>query len=312
MKMLMGFLFGCIVVWVAWMGVEVIEKWLIEEVNAPELPSSRPLPTPIPLPVVASQATECGAAGDPCVINGRHYNVLLPEGEGPFPVLLFFHESLSSGNDIVENGIIVDSALARGYAIIAPTASGIDDSGPYQGTRWVGYEVNDKRDDYRFARRVVSDAEKRFPIDTSRILAAGHASGAEFIWHMSCTATDYRLSALATIEDTYNLRGIPHCKDMRPRFSLMHTYGLFDSIRADVSRQNGVRRYEEIRATQFIKKIVDAANCREKTTTTIGIFVTTKWSRCMTGDQFGLAQHTGNRAVPIGWTDFILDWFEGL
>lgn len=61
-----------------------------------------------------------------------------------------------------------------------------------------------------------------------------------------------------------------------------------------------------------IVRLTDAAKCQDSETTTIGRFETTQWSRCLTRDQFGVALYDGGHAVPAGWTDFILDWFEGL
>lgn len=193
-----------------------------------------------------TQTIECGAAGDPCVLNGRHYNVLLPEGEGRFPVFLFFHGSASTGDRSVTNSLLVGPALARGYAVIAPTALNVEYGNGTVDTGWVINGRQGSRDDYRFTRNVITDAETRFPIDTSRILTAGHSMGATYIWYMSCAAIDFRLSAFAPIGGTLYKGNFAPCDDMRPRYNLMHTHGTSDLVMPHNGRSNAIRIVENL------------------------------------------------------------------
>lgn len=264
------------------------------------------------IPTTATQPTECGAAGDPCVINGRHYNVLLPEGEGPFPVFLFFHGSGGTGDGSVKNTTLIGPALARGYAVIAPTALKIEYGNGAVNTGWIVNGHEGARDDYRFTRNVITDAATRFPIDTTRILTGGHSMGATFIWYMSCAATDFRLSAFAPIGGTLFKGNFAPCDDMRPRYSLMHTHGTSDPIMPHNGRASAIKNNDKLGAMASMERLTGAAKCQDSAAATIGIFETTQWSRCLTQDKFGLALYDGGHAVPRGWTDFILDWFEGL
>lgn len=268
--------------------------------------------TPDPTPTILTQVTECGAADDPCVINGRHYNLLLPEGKGPFPVFLFFHGSYSNGNKIVAQNLIVGPALARGYAVIAPTALEIEYSESRPGTGWITDGREGPRDDYRFTRNVIADAEKRFPIDTSRILTVGHSNGATFVWYFACAATDFRQRAFATIGGTMFKYVYAPCDNLRPRFSLMHTHGTSDRIMPYMGRTGSLAGNGKLGAVASVELLINAAKCQDSEDITIGKFEITQWSRCLTQDQFGVALYDGGHNVPKGWTDFVLDWYEGL
>lgn len=67
----------------------------------------------------------------------------------------------------------------------------------------------------------------------------------------------------------------------------------------------------KLSALASMERLTDAARCQNSATTTVGIFETTEWSRCLTQNHFGLALYDGGHGVPQGYTDFILDWFEG-
>lgn len=260
----------------------------------------------------ATQETECGAVGNSCVVNGRQYNLLVPEGEGPFPVLLFFHGSHGTGGKIISMDHVVSPALERGYAVIAPTALEIEYSDSAPGTGWLWQGKAGTRDDFRFVRNVVSDAETRFPIDTSRILTAGHSNGATFVWYLSCSAKDLRLRAFAPINGTLHKGIYAPCDQLRPRYSLMHSHGKSDTHMPVTGRPDNPAAHSKLGAMDSVERLTEAAKCQDVETTIVGRIETTQWSRCLTRDQLGVALFNGGHVIPKGWTDFILDWFEAL
>lgn len=150
---------------------------------------------------LAAEGLECGYVDDPCVIGDRTYNVLVPNGDGPFPTLVFFHGSRSSGNHIASLRNLMDPFLARGYAVIAPTALDVDYANGIDGSGWIWEGERNGRDDCKYVRDVVDDAQQRFPLDAERLVLSGHSNGAFFVWYMAC----------ADIDPRFSQRPVAHC-----------------------------------------------------------------------------------------------------
>ncbi|MEO0995564.1 MAG: polyhydroxybutyrate depolymerase, partial [Pseudomonadota bacterium] len=111
--------------------------------------------------VIASPALADSPCVAGCTTELGTYNVRVPDGPGPHPVLLHLHGMGGTGDGVLRGGT-AKAALARGYAVIAPDGWqpisrypknwGVYDGRPYT------------RDDTAFLREVLADAAEDHPI----------------------------------------------------------------------------------------------------------------------------------------------------
>ena len=114
----------------------------------------------------------------PCFVDDRSYHVREPDnwdGVTPLPVLLHFHGWSRQGTLIVRHGRIASAARTRGVLLLAPNG---------QNRTWNFYSPGSP--DTPFARAVLEDAAKRYPIDPEQIFVSGYSWGANMAWRFVC------------------------------------------------------------------------------------------------------------------------------
>lgn len=258
------------------------------------------------------QNTDCGAADDACPLMDRSYNALIPEGEGPFPAVIFFHGSSLTGEHIIATEDLVRPFIERGYAFIAPTAGLVRYSGDRQRTGWRHDGSYGEDNDYGFVQALLADVTSRFAIDDSHILISGHSNGGIFSWYLACADIDDRLNAFAPASGTPLNRRPGKCKTDVPDYHLLHTHGRGDQIVPFEGRDNptgfpGYRGSEEA-----ITSLARRAGCGDGTASTKGMFDVQHWQDCREDLQIGLAVFEGGHGFARDWPDYILDWYEAL
>ena len=254
---------------------------------------------------------ECGTIGQECKISDREYNALIPEGEGPFPAVLFLHGSGGSGQKIIGEVGLVQPILDRGYAIIAPTALEISyNSGP--GTGWVWNATAYGRDDFDFIAATLVDGLKNFPIDSSRVLVAGHSRGSTFAWYLACADVDPRLRTFAPIGGT-PIRNRPHtCRTSDFDFNMLYSHGYADDVIpfSGTRQSGGWPGY--MGAVESVHGLALEVDCQPEEVIQYQNYDRQNLSECTTGSDISIVGYQGGHSIPIGWTDLILDWFEGV
>ncbi len=265
------------------------------------------------VPSLASlyQQTECGAADDPCFVSGRQYNVLLPQGEGPFPAVLFFHGSNGTGAKIISSAHLALPILKRGYALIAPTALEIEyRNGP--GTGWVWRAGQSDRDDYAFASAVLDDATSRFPIDINKILTAGSSRGGSFAWYLACANIDEHLRAFAPVMGT-PVRGRPGpCATSGFAFDMFHTHGFQDTVIPFAGNGPFDNWPGYLGAVEVVDTMAHLAGCSDLDITEQANQVLRRWSGCLTGARVSVLGFEGGHVIPVGWAEMAIEWFDNL
>ena len=259
-----------------------------------------------------AQAYDCGAEGEACEVSGRHYNALIPKGDGPFPVVMFFHGSHSNGDKIVVNHRLAGPLLERGYALVAPTALDITYSGNRRGTGWLNEGQRGERDDHRFVIDVIGDMGGRFPIDRDRILMAGHSNGAIFLWYLACADIHPKLRSFAPINGTPVRHQLGDCENPRPRFNLLHTHGRLDETVPFIGRNPADGSWSTLGAEEAMTGLLTHQNCGEITEEIAQPFRIHTWTRCNSNHSYKMVVFEGGHFMPRAWPDFALDWFEGL
>lgn len=263
-------------------------------------------------PVFAS----CGADPGPCVIPTGDYDVELPVSPtGPLPAVVFVHGYGSSGDGTMSNRGMVDTLLARGYAVIAPNGEMMEGR---NGRSW-GFHPDwpHGRDDIAFLKAVRADAITRFGLDKDHILLAGFSVGGSMVSYLACAEAD-AFTAYAPVSGGF---WRPHPESCKGPVKLLHTHGWVDTTvplegrilrKADTGDGRVIAQGDIFRTLEIWR----AANgCNEFVAdkfATQGNFMIRAWDRCTKGSALGFALHPGGHMIPKGWATLALDWFEGL
>ncbi|WP_377187461.1 alpha/beta hydrolase family esterase [Ruegeria meonggei] len=257
------------------------------------------------------QPLDCGSLGAPCDVAGRHYSALIPKGDGPFPVVLFFHGSGGTGQLAIQNSALVQPILERGYSIVAPTALEIDyATGP--GTGWVWNAENYDWNDFSFSSDVVNDAVKRFPIDPERIVVAGHSRGGSFAWYLACSEIDTRLRAFAPIGGT-PVRGRPGpCQTSGLKFDVLHSHGYADTVIPFAGSGATIGWPGYLGAVETVEGMAVAINCDTVKVSHAKGYDQRSYDGCAEDKNISVIAHPGGHGIPEIWVGLMLDWFDGL
>ena len=141
------------------------------------------------LPALAQEGSPCriGGGDGPCRVEGGVYRALRPEGEGPFPALVWLYGSGGHSRAVTEADLFRRAVVGRGWALIVPAARDVD----YAGGADTGWSLRhsrkgEGRNDAAFIARVLDDAARRLPVDRGRMVLAGQSRGAFLIWEIAC------------------------------------------------------------------------------------------------------------------------------
>jgi polyhydroxybutyrate depolymerase len=259
---------------------------------------------------------DCLDQPGPCKIDQGEYHIKRPDGtDGTIlPAIVFLHGYGSNGAATMKNTGLVKSVLARGYAIIAP--SGRDELGN-NGNDWSFHpDYHEARDDTAFLRAVMDDAAARYGIDRSRILLAGFSIGGSMTAYAACK--DPALAkAYAPISGNF---WRPYPTGCAGPVRLLHTHGWIDTTIPLEGRFLGPKDDAANRVAQgdafHSMEIWRAVNgCTEMAADAFqmgDVFWHRTWKRCTPGSALEFSLWPGSHAIPPGWANMALDWFEGL
>ncbi len=263
------------------------------------------------LPALAGCLDRDGA----CKIALGEYHIARPAGaEGALPAVMFLHGYGGNGGQTLKNTGMVNAILARGYGVIAP--SGRDELGN-EGRDWSFHpDFHEARDETVFLRAVLEDAAANHGIDRDRILLAGFSIGGSMVAYAACEDPTLA-AAYAPVAGNF---WRPYPQTCAGPVRLLHTHGWSDSTMplegrilgagdgaATQVRQGDVFASMELwRATNGCTKMAADRFAMQ------GEFWHRSWRRCTPGSALEFALWPGSHAVPRGWADMALDWFEGL
>lgn len=248
----------------------------------------------------------CGTDPAPCTLADGTYHVVLPKGvQGPIPAIVLLHGFTGAGEEVVRFAPVVDVALARGYAVVAP--DGLPRSnGP--GRTWAFHpDRPGPRDEAAFITEVAADAARRFGLDRQRMLLAGFSIGGSMVSYLACAHPD-AFPAYAPVAGSF---WRPHPAGCAGPVRLLHTHGLADKtvplegreVAAGFRQGNVYAAMQIWRATDRCGEMPEASHR--------GPFDLQHWTGCAPGSDLIFALHDGGHRIPDGWADMALDWFEG-
>jgi len=270
------------------------------------------------LALIASTAGAAQACSidTPCTVGERDYYIAMPDDtDGPVPSIVFLHGAGGSGNGALRNSGMVNSYLARGYAVIAP--DGVSREGR-RGKGWYFHPSSGRQqEEVDNLEAVRDDALARFDLDPDHIILTGFSIGGSMAAYAACLSPD-SFSAYSPVGGNF---WRPHPEACEGPVRMLHTHGWTDgtvpiegrAFRGQPITTPGIRAQGDVfeamaiwRATngcQFGKAdrfIVDENYWRRA------------WDRCTDGSALELALFPRGHRIPNGWADLVVDWYEGL
>lgn len=251
---------------------------------------------------------DCGPVAGPCTVPLGEYHITLPEGEGPFPTLVYLHGAGGRGEGMVNS---MGRAVARGYAVIGP--QGAQRPGSRFGSGWSFHPEREAfRDEPAFLREVIADAEARFGIDPDRLLLAGFSIGGSMTSYIGCSEPDLA-RAYAPVAGGF-WRPHPALDACAAPVDVLHTHGWTDGtvpIEGRVLGGGTTRQGDVFQALEIWRETNGCALSAPDRITTEDPFWMRIWTSCG-GGSLTFAMHPGGHSMPRDWPDLALDWFEAL
>ncbi len=253
----------------------------------------------------------CGATGPACAVPLGEYRIALPEDPAPaagYPAVMFFHGFGGTGAETLANAGMVDTFLARGWAVIAPEGLGREGRA---GGGWSFHPDRPKaRDELTFTRQVLDAAAAAHGVDRDRVLLGGFSIGASLTWYLAC-ADPGLAAAYAPVAGAF-WRPHPEMGACAGPVRLLHTHGWRDET---VPLEGRPLRSDVLQGDVFygLEILRDANGCegmRADAYDTSGPYWRRWWTRCTPGSALELALHTGGHTVPPDWAGLALDWFD--
>lgn len=259
--------------------------------------------------VAGPALADCGAVEGPCAVSLGEYHIALPDGEGPFPAVVMLHGAGGRGEGMV--GMLAEAMTARGYAVIGP--QGMQRPGSRFGSGWSFHPEREAfRDEAAFVAEVLDDASANYNIDRQAIMIAGFSIGGSMVSYLACDTPDLA-RAYAPVAGGF-WRPHPTLDACAGPVDVLHTHGWTDGtvpIEGRVLGGGTIRQGDVFAAMEVWRETNGCARSAPDEITNDGYYWNRIWTSCEGGSlQFAL--FPGGHAVPRGWADMALDWFEAL
>lgn len=250
----------------------------------------------------------CGPSPEACAVPGGSYHVMLPEGAGPFPAVVFIHGYGGSGTGTMRNDAMTDAILTRGYAIVAPDGQPMNER---DGRSWDFHpDFAATRDEISFIQAVADDAADRFGLRRERMLLAGFSIGGSMTSYLACKAPE-AFAAYAPVGGNF---WQPEPETCAGPVSLLHTHGWTDQVVPLEGRiiDTDFVQGDVFQALQTWRRTNGCDQMLPDDFSSTGIFSLRSWTSCTPGVRMDFALHFGGHNIPEGWGTLALDWFEAL
>ncbi|MEO0911948.1 MAG: alpha/beta fold hydrolase [Pseudomonadota bacterium] len=265
--------------------------------------------------LVAPAAHGCGQEGAACETPLGSYRIILPgeaPPEGGYPALLFFHGAGGSGARTLSNGAMVDAFTAAGFAVIGP--DGLQRPNSRFGPGWSFHpERPRQRDEAEFTAEVIADTAEKHGVNPERVLLSGFSIGGSLVWYLAC-ANPGLAAAYAPVAGAF-WRPHPEPESCAGPVRMLHTHGWRDRVVPLEGRPlGGGRIYQgDVFYSMMLMRQENACDgMRADEFVTQGVFWRRSWTTCAPGTALEFALHQGGHAVPEGWSELAIAWFEGL
>lgn len=247
-------------------------------------------------------AQDCGPDA-PCEIEGGNYHLRLPAGDGPFPVLIWYHGHNGNGVSIHRGGGLQRDFLENGYALLAPNGYQ-----PEGGNRSYPARDGAPRDDVAFTFAALDGASARADLDMDNLYVGGFSAGGSMAWLLACEAGE-RLSGMVSVAGALRIPNDTDCAGL-DGLPVMQVHGFGDAQVPFEGR--GIRDWHQGSVWDSLDRARLANGCRTNPDNIeIGEdFRTRAWDASCSGAPVRLDVHDGGHGLPQGWTARALAFFE--
>lgn len=252
-----------------------------------------------------AMAQDCGP-DTPCETQNGSYHLKLPAGDGPHPVLLWFHGANSNGSSIHRSGGLQRDFLDQGYALLAPNGQSRADRGPNR--YFFPGRDGAARDDVAFTFEVLAAAGQRGNLDVSRLYAAGFSAGGSMAWLLACEAGD-QLKGMVSVAGALRRPNSTDCNGLNG-LPVMQVHGFSDNQVPLEGR--AIRDWHQGSVWTALSRARAANGCRSHPDT-INIsdgFRTRSWEASCAGAPVRIDLHNGGHGLPNGWTARAKEFLE--
>lgn len=259
--------------------------------------------------LAAGAASACGARNDPCEAGGGIYLIEKPVGVSAPPALMFLHGWGGSAVGTMKKRHVVETALARGYAVIAPQGTPRREGDT--GAGWNSFGGPNRRDDVAYLLKVADDVAARHGVDRDRILLGGFSGGGMMTWRTLCDAPE----AFAAYAPAAGLLWRPLPKRCAGAAHVLHVHGWTDAVVPIEGRTVGGGTLTQGDLFEGIALLRETLGCAADAPDVFdevpGIWLR-RWTSCAPGASVTLGLHQGAHRIPASLPVLMLDWFEGL
>lgn len=248
-------------------------------------------------------AQECGPEA-PCTLEGGSYHLRLPDGDGPHPVLIWYHGHRGNGASIHRSGGLQKDFVEQGYAVVAPNGYRTGD-----GPRSYPARDGAPRDDVAFTFAVLEDAAKYATFDLDRLYAAGFSAGGSMAWKLACEAGG-RLAGMVSVAGALRRPNTTDCAGLAG-LPVMQVHGFADGQVPFEGR--GIRDWHQGSVWDALERARAANGCRSNPDE-IEIaeeFHSRIWDASCEGAPVRFDMHDGGHGLPRGWTARARTFLEG-
>jgi polyhydroxybutyrate depolymerase len=259
--------------------------------------------------VPADAQPACGDPAAACPTGHGFYRLAMPEGaSGRVPAVIYLHGWGGSSEGVMKNTAMLATLSARGYALIAP--EGVPTAPEREQKNWAVRDGQDyERDDLAFMAEVLEDAAAH-GIDRDRVLMTGFSRGASMVWDVACH-TPMAVRAYAPVAGVFWEPLPDHCDGP---VDLFQTHGWTDKVVPLEGRSVAGGRLTQGDAFASLRILRQADGCNPQMPDAApmeqeGDLWFRSWTHCP-GGRIDLMLHPGGHAMPAGWLERALDWFE--
>ncbi|MDA8586315.1 dienelactone hydrolase family protein [Rhodobacteraceae bacterium] len=250
-------------------------------------------------------AQDCGP-DTPCQIENGSYYLRVPDGPGPYPVLVWFHGANSNGASIHRAGGLQRDFLEHGYALLAPNGQTRPNRGPSRF--FFPGRDGSERDDVAFTLAALEAAQQRADLDVNRLYAAGFSAGGSMAWLLACKE-GHRLSGMVSVAGALRRPNATDCSGLKG-LPVMQVHGFADGQVPLEGRGTPDRHQGDV--WQILKRAREANGCRSNPDD-INIddaFRSRTWDATCTRSTVRLDLHDGGHGLPRGWSGRARAFFE--
>jgi len=233
----------------------------------------------------------CGGLDSSCKVGDRSYAARAPadwNGTDPLPVLIHFHGWGRQGRTPISSPRVYGATNETGVLLLAP--DGLRKS-------WAFWQREDR--DIRFAEAVLADAERRWPIDRSKVFLSGYSFGSLMALAVACDSGD-KYAGVLGIGGVLDYARPSNC-NTGPA-SIRNVHGLRDTVIDLPTRHDDDPALAMLPWTQ-----ISGCDPKQRTATSVSApapirqYTEHRWTDCENGTEVQIDIHGRGHFIPKGW-----------